>query len=254
MLMFHPGIHKYVFLSSIRFCCVSLLFTDGIGNEHRTIRPRGGTWYTQDHTMQTRFQRLLGECLLLLLCLPSLSIHCCFHSISSFTTTAHTHIRMPSFRSHTKVFQRHVEHKHKQVQAQVSAYSIRSSIRQRLCVGASAASSTFHAWVGEAKHIHAEEMKFSHRWTSEVKPCIDLCAATAATIIITITISKTKWFFLFWLFIRCAVCAQKLNLLIVRVFNSVYFSVMFGWYAESFWTEYIHNTVWTIHDSVHTSI
>lgn len=135
---------------------------------------------------------------------PSLS-HACFHSISSFATTTHllehTHIRWPSFWSHTHIFQRRVEHRHCH-RYQHTPYD---RVRQRLGIGALAASSTFHAWVGEAKRMHAKEMKFSHRWTSEVKPCIDLCAATA---IITI-ISKTKWIFLLLLFVRVrVVCAE----------------------------------------------
>lgn len=76
MLMFHQVyVNMCFFLPFV--VVVSPLFTDGIGNEHRTTRPRG-TWYTQDHTMQTRFQRLLGKCLLLLLRLPSLSLSCSY--------------------------------------------------------------------------------------------------------------------------------------------------------------------------------
>lgn len=106
---------------------VSLLFTDGIENEHRTIRPRG-TWYTQDHTMQTRFQRLLGECLLLLLCLLSLSLvrSCTYASIPTLLSLPqhiylNTHI--PCDR---RLFDRKSNPKTcwTQAQAQVSAYSI----------------------------------------------------------------------------------------------------------------------------------
>lgn len=97
-------------------------------------------------------------------------------------------------------------------------------MRQRLCISASAAAATFHAWVGEAKRIHAEEMesrsRFSHRWTSEVKPCIDLCAA-ATTIII---ISKTKCFSFFLIFIQQRMCSETKSFDRACLF-SIYFSV-----------------------------
>lgn len=133
--------------------------------------------------------------------LPSLSRVCSISSVASATHILNTFI-------FGRLFDRIQKYSEDMLSTGIIILlfiCMRDRMRQRLCISASAAHSMLE--LVEAKRIHAEEMKsssrFSHRWTSEVKPCIDLCAAAAAAAII----SKTKSFF-FLLYHHTLLCSE----------------------------------------------
>lgn len=88
-----------------------LLVTAWIGNKHRMIRPR---YMVHKITLwKLDFNGCLVNAFFFYFGLPlthSISFSR-FYSISSFAAATHIHWARLPFRSHTKVFQRHVEHR-----------------------------------------------------------------------------------------------------------------------------------------------
>lgn len=107
---------------------------------------------------------------------------------------------------------------------------------------------TFHAWVGETKRIHAEEMKssrsrFSHRWTSDVWSHVSIFMQSQPASAPPEILAKTRCLFFFLsLQIHCVLADtksfQSFDLSIVRVClfylcpKHLVSSVTFGFFCD----------------------